>query len=419
MRGERKTGNREQGTGNREVRGRGRGSRSAVVSASLKLAALVLALCAVGGEASAAPSTYSEQGNGSKVLYLLLQDLGYQTVRVFDVEDLDPSAHALVTLGSAEGREGERILSWLKPGRALVIAPPLVEDEGYCKEVRIGSLKVQRRGRVAFEKTDEKTQHVDLKLRESACTLVAPSTATVLAGTTDRTLAFEHAAEAGRMLVLAHDDMLVNANLDSDDIAVLLRRWLSTHVPDKGKVVFLETRAGGQLWEMLRRANLVALLLHGLIFLLLLYWMLAPRFGDPLPGAVATRRAFAQHAAALGHLYQRRGASAYLLKQLYDRFLARLVGRVTKSGAAGTSAHTPVRDARQNRARLATLVSTRTGRDPASVESTLAQVEYTVGSPDVVDPKEAQRHFRLAQSLAALQRGSTVTGGKRGRKRIR
>jgi hypothetical protein len=322
-------------------------------------------------------------------------------------------------LGSADGREGEKILAWLKPGRSLVIAPPLLE-EGLCKEVSIGALKVRRRGGLPLEKLEKLRQHPDLNLRESVCTLVAPSTATVLAGTTERTLAFEHAAEAGRMLVLAHDDMLVNANLDGDDIAVLLRRWLSTHVPDKGKVIFLETRAGGQLWEMLRRANLVALLFHGLIFLLLLYWMLAPRFGDPLPGAGATRRAFAQHAAALGHLYQRRGASAYLLKQLYDRFLARLMGRVTKSGAAaGTSAGATVRDARQNRSRLATLVSTRTGRDPASVESTLAQVEYTVGSPDVVDPKEAQRHFRLAQSLAALQRGSTVTGGKRGRKRIR
>jgi hypothetical protein len=383
-----------------------------------RLTAVALALCAaLCGEARATPSTYSEQGNGSKVLYLLLQDLGYQPTRIFDVADLDPAADALVVLGSAQGREGEQILAWLKPGHALVIAPPLMQDEGFCTEVSIGALKVARRSQISFERLQ---QHPELKLRDSACTVTAPSTATVLAGSRERTLAFEHAAEAGRMLVLAHDDMLVNANLDSDDIAVLLRRWLSTHVRDKGKVIFLEGRAGGQLWEMLRRANLVALLLHSLVFLLLLYWMLAPRFGDPLPGAVATRRAFAQHARALGHLYQRRGASAYVLKQLYDRFLARLLGRATKSSAAAGPSGAPLREARQNRSRLATLVSTRTGRDPASVESTLAQVEYTVGSPDVIDPKEAQRHFRLAQSLAALQRGSAApTGGKRGRTKIR
>jgi hypothetical protein len=378
------------------------------------LQALTLTLLA--GVAQASPSSYSEQGGGAKVLYLFLQDLGYQTARVFSVDEVDPKTEVLVVLGGAEGREGRRVLDWLRTGRTLVLAPPLVTDEGICATFTFGTLTLPRRGHVVFDKSGKK--HPELNLRESACTMTAPATATMLAGERERALVFEHVADRGRMLVLAHEDMLVNNNLDGDDIAVLLRRWLSAHVTPGARVTFLEGRQGGELLEMVKRANLTALLLHGLVFLLLLYWCVVPRFGDPRPVDLTTRRAFAQHARGLGHLYQHRGASAYLLKQQYERFLARILGHTAGAQAAGVS----LREARQNRGKLAKLISTRTGRDADSVESTLAQVEYIVGATDVVDPKDVQRHFRLSQSLAALQHGGAAKrpgGKKRGRAQIR
>ncbi len=161
--------------------------------------------------------------------------------------------------------------------------------------------------------------------------------------------------------------------------------------------------------------------MHGLLFLVLLYWSLGHRFGDPASGRTTSRRAFALHARALGFLYQHRGASAYALQMQYQRFLGRLFGR---DGGAAQPAQ-PAQRARasegrllgKDRAAVAALIATRTGKDADGVESVLAQIEYTLKSQDAAEAKDVQKHLRLGRALAALD--SAHTGGHRGPTHIR
>jgi hypothetical protein len=356
--------------------------------------------------AGAASSSYSRYHGGAKALYLLLEDLGYRTSREFSFLDLGDDVDVLVQIGPPLSKTPmKKIIRWVREGHTLVLALPLASEIfSYCEEVRYDTL-VLKRSRVIKTKSPK---HADLEVRPSGCVLKAPAGSEVLVGSEEEALAVHLPLDKGKILLLAHEDLLINDNLHRDDLVVAIRRWLSDHAPARGKVVFLEQRGGmaglGDIVGMLRRANLDAFLLHGLIWLLMLYWCLAPRTGDPVPVFSATRREFSQHARALGHLYQRRRASAHVLKHQYERFLDRLLGRtepgLAQSLGAGARAK---RGLRQNRTALASLIATRTAREPDNVESILAQVEYTSSSSGPEDAKDVQRHFRLSQSLAALQ----------------
>ncbi len=395
--------------------------------AGLQVLTLALALHLVGAgaqEARAASSTFSGYRGGAKAVYLLLDDLGYRTSRVFHFKEVDKEVDVLVQIGpELSSVPVDDVLAWVRKGHQLVLALPLAELGGVCADVRYGSLTLKRHKPKDLTKT---TKHPDLKLRKSECALKVPQGGKALAGTSGAALAAHLPLGQGEVLLLAHEDLLINANLNKDDLAVVLRRWLSDNAPARGKVAFYEQRgegAGvGTIVSMMRRAGLGPFLLHGLIWLLLLYWALAPRFGDPRPVERSTRREFSQHARALGHLYQRRKASAQALKHQYERFLNKVLGGAEGGGGvnAGAVGARKRRGLRDNRAALSALIATRTGRDPDGVESLLAQVEYTVNSAEQADAKDVVRHFRLGQSLAALQHSSAVgtkrrSGAKRGR----
>jgi len=388
-----------------------------------------LALLLLGAPAAAGPSTYSGSSGGAKALYLLLEDLGYRVSRSFSLEGTD-DANALAVLGEVPEAQEERLVKWARKGRLLLVALPLWDADGLCADTRFGPLSIKRKP--LFEKSGKQTPHPDLRIRPSACVMKVPAGGKLLAGTEEQAVALELPVGQGKLLLLAHEDLVANANLNRDDLVVQIRRWLSDSAPARGRVVFFEARTGGGgagLISMLAKAGLGAFLLHGLFWLLLLYWSKAPRFGDPTPVFAETRREFSQHARALGHLYQHRRASGHVLQQQYERFLDRLLGRPDLA-AAGLATRAAAVDRqrsrlRGNRAAVAALVATRTGRDPDSIEGLLAQVEYTLSTPGPYDARDIQRHFRLSQALAALEHTTAgrardkSTGDKRGRAEIR
>jgi hypothetical protein len=384
--------------------------------------------------AAAGPSSYSRMSWGAKAFYLLLEDLGYRTSRIENPDEPGQS-DMLVVLGAIPEAQEESILRWVRAGHLALFALPLYDEEGLCEKVKLGSMVIKRKSRLVFSsKTAEKPPpsgaiHADLRVRASSCAMKVPEGGRALALQDDDAVAMELTVGQGKLLVLAHDDLLVNANLNRDDMVVLVRRWMFNNAPARGRVAFLEKRGGGGtgLIRMLSNAGLGAFLLHALIWLLLLYWSKGPRFGDPTPVFAETRREFSQHARALGHLYQHRRASSHALRQQYERFLDRLLGRPDigqlqlgfAAGSAATRSHL-----RQNRTALAALIATRTGRDPGSIESLLAQVEYTISSPGPSDPRDTQRNFRLSQALAELQHTTAggagrTSGDRRGRTKIR
>ncbi len=385
--------------------------RSGARLAAISLAVLLAGPC----RPAAAQSSFSRQRGGSLVLYMLLEDLGYRTGRISDVGRLTDELDVLLVLGESNPLYTKTVQRWVAGGKLVIYAPPLIEN-GYCADVAFGEVKVAREMKLKGHEL-RVVGAPSLKIGKAACQLETPKTGRALIESTSqpgRSLAFEHRIEKGRLLVLAHADLLINRKVNEDDLPVVIRRWLEEHAPPGGKVSFLEQKRAGQFLEMLKRANLMPTMIHGLIWLALLFWVLGPRFGESTPPADTRRRRFSQHARALGNLYLGASASRHALAEVYHRCVARILGSAPRPGDTA--------EATRQKNALARLISTRTGRDQQAVLDLLEQVEQATTQVHLpAEPREVQRHFRLSQSLADLQRGSAArSGGKnRGRAQIR
>jgi hypothetical protein len=377
----------------------------------------VIVLCAAPGLVHAKASSYSKAASGSKVLYLLLDDLGYNVNRLLTLQGLSakPSStqpDALIVLGATDFREPPRAIRWLGRGGLLVLAPPLYDESGHCKDFTFGSIMIRRVFRFDHEDSSRAINDPKIKMRAHACVTKPPGNATVLAKTDEGAIVYHVPHAGGTVLVLAHETMIQNMTLDRDDLAVILRRYFARRLPGGARISFLEEHRGGQIWRMLKRAHLLPLFFHGLFFLVLVYWKITPRFGDADPFEPARRRAFSEHARALGGLHQAVGASGYVLARLYDRFRQKLRLRPDKAGSAKTGlAQALSIQGQKERKALAQTLATRTRGDADEIESLLAQVQYaaTDGSKDA---KSAQRDYRLAVRLAELSRAAGLTAKK-------
>ena len=331
-------------------------------------------------------TTYSEDPDGKKVFYYFLEDLGYQVERRFAVKDLQ--SLDLLVVSELQPKESEVVWAWVKKGGILLYAPPLFEGVGLCSEVRFNDAFHFERNKTVGEA--KAAANASLKLRKAGCTAILPQNAKSLISKTDdkkASLVFEVAEGKGKILTLAHGDLLVNDNLDRDDVVVILRSWLADNINEKAKVGFLEEKIGGNFWQMLKGANMVPLFLHALVLLALFYWMVAPRFGRGAPPLPARRRQFAEHARALGQLYRAAQVSGYALKQQYERVIGRIAG--------GSNRPTDL-------AELARLVATKTGRNTAVVWELLKELEAAMVQSGAMDRKTVQKHIQLSRKLASL-----------------
>ncbi|MBW2733451.1 MAG: hypothetical protein JRH20_13780 [Deltaproteobacteria bacterium] len=365
---------------------------------------LVLAVALLAKPAHGEPSSYSRDSDGAKVLYLFLADLGHQVQRDASLEALKasaahPAADVLVILGTAKAGVLAKALRWARDeGKLLLYAAPLTDtvSGSRCKGVSLGPLHVKRHYKYNTKKTTHAPSLGDLKVRPSACVATPPKGATTLAEGAHGAIVFAQALGKGKLLFFAHDDLLCNLHLDKDDVAVLLRRWLHKEAPAGSRVVFYEPQEAGKLWKILQRANLLPLLVHSLLFLLLIYWRVTPRFGDPTPARPPGRRAFAEHARALGGLYQRAGASGYTLHQLYERFLEKM--RIREPGTKASGAKACAAEREQFAARLAT----RAGRPVEKVRSLLLEVERAAMMRGAKNAHAVAEDYRLGRTLAQL-----------------
>ncbi|MCA9666350.1 MAG: DUF4350 domain-containing protein [Myxococcales bacterium] len=372
-------------------------------------------------------STYDRGPAGTMVLYALLSDIGYKVVRLFEARELTGSMRVAVAVGQISSERAKKLIAWAKRGRTLIIAPPLVAGDGLCGNLELADLEVKRKRSLSDIKstTDKK-----LEVRSAVCLLDPPKTARVLLQSKDGkgALAFEHAVGEGRMLVLAHANLLTNRYLATDDVVVVLRRFVAKHAVVGDTIAFLEAARAGQMWRAMQRAGMLPLMGHALLWLLMIYWVFGPRFGETQRGEQARRREFSQHARALGSLYLGAQVSGYALRQQYERFRANVFGsehgrggaaaggvRVAPVASAGAGGSEPdaasnAAHASRRRAALAALVATRSGRDVESVQSLLEQIESATAQDRPSDPKLVHRHYRLSQSLAELSHSAGRSG---------
>ncbi|MEP7124692.1 MAG: DUF4350 domain-containing protein [Byssovorax sp.] len=161
---------------------------------------------------------------------------------------------------------------------------------------------------------------------------------------------------AGHIVVVADDRLFCNASLAvADNGAFLVGLFESMPSPRQIEIVDAWTGVGAETpFAAVEHANLLPVILQLFALLALLYlWKGIPfaRLRDP---PAETRRAFADHARALGLAYGRARASRHVLGLYASWALDRLRERVQRSG-------------RQGLLPLAEAIATRTGRPEGEV----------------------------------------------------
>jgi hypothetical protein len=208
----------------------------------------------------------------------------------------------------------------------------------------------------------------------------------------------------GRAIVLADDRLLTNASLLVGDNARLLVELL---------------RPGGQKLEIageltglvsqnpitsVQRGRLAPAMLQLLLLILLFFVYRGAHFGRPVDPAVAGRRAFSEHARAIGMMYGRTRAGRHALEVYGSYALERMRERLNLVGGKGMLT-------------VAEEVAARTGRPLGEVMRVLVESRPSTRRPDAVhDPvrEMAMQEATAAKDLATLRDLSTLlamTGG--------
>jgi hypothetical protein len=172
------------------------------------------------------------------------------------------------------------------------------------------------------------------------------------------------------------------------------------------------TGVGAQTpFESIHKAQLTPVVAQLFALLLLLYWWRGRAFARLHDPPAEGRRAFADHARALGQAYARAKASRHVLGLYAVWALERLRERVHRSG-------------RQGLVPLAEAIAARTGRSEAEVMAVLVEAHGAredAAPPSSFGPRSmrgtrAQRRDEAAADLALMQQLQTflaATGGRR------
>jgi hypothetical protein len=206
----------------------------------------------------------------------------------------------------------------------------------------------------------------------------------------------------GRVIVIADDRLFENASLLVEDNARLLVELLRPG----GKKLELAGELTGLVSKnpitSVQRGNLAPGMLQLWLLILLFFLYKGAHFGRPIDPAAASRRAFSEHARALGLLYGRARAGRHALEAYGGYALDRMRERLNLSGGKGLIA-------------VAEEVATRVGRPLGDVMRVLVESRPTKRSDDPVRDR-AEQEVNSAKDLATLRDLATLlqhatTGG--------
>jgi Domain of unknown function (DUF4129) len=205
----------------------------------------------------------------------------------------------------------------------------------------------------------------------------------------------------GRTVVLADDQLLDNVSLLVGDNALLLVELL---------------RPGGQKLELageltglvsqnpissVRHGRLAPALLQLLLLIVLFFIYKGAQFGRPIDPVAANRRAFSEHARAIGLLYGRRRAGRSALEMYGTYALDRMRERLNLTGGRGLLA-------------VAEEVASRTGRPLGEVMRLLVESRPPNQRPVDLERDAILQEANSAKDLAMLRDLATLlatTGG--------
>jgi hypothetical protein len=199
----------------------------------------------------------------------------------------------------------------------------------------------------------------------------------------------------GRVVVLADDHLIANVSLLVEDNALLLVELLRYGGP--------KVDIGGELTGLVskspvtsvRRSHLAPALLQLLLLLVLFFIYKGAHFGRPIDPIATSRRAFAEHARAIGLQYGRRRAGRHALELYGGYALERMRERLNLSSGKGMIA-------------VAEEVATRTGRPLGDVMRVLVESRPPNQPPADPERDAAIQAATSAKDLATLRDIATL-----------
>ena len=380
----------------------------AIVKKAGPLAALALMLATAGlacDETELGRSyPWSRSPSGSDGLIELLRARGFEAdYRTGALQDFAPETHhgglVLVMLYEAEATdvEWDAVKAWVEEGGRLVVAGAAMPDwidaqPRFASETKDGRRWVTER----FE-TDYPVPYVvvpDMGALE-------PGTGTVLLERDGEAYAVEYTRGNGTVIVLPDDSLFINASLPVADNAIFVESLLREL---GARVEFVDAWAGAGAddpLESIRRTHLTPAVVQLLLLVLAIYLWRGVRFGRPRDPIPPSRRAFVQHAVAMGHQYGRARATGHAAAAYAGWVLERLRDRYPIASAGGLYG-------------LAQHVASRSRRDDTEVTRLLfeahaaAESRGGVGSPG--------EDLALVRDLGRLMR-ELSSGNERGASR--
>jgi hypothetical protein len=315
--------------------------------------------CSPVAASDAGSSSVATTPSGTQALLDLLTEHKFEAKRRAEKLDTLTETRTLVLLSGAslDAATWAHLLSWVDDGGRLVLAgvvslPPELGLKLALGTTQTTAIEIDEDSTFRGVKTLRVPPGAELH-REDGEARDVPNPL-LLRG--EATYATSFARGAGHIVVFADDRLFCNAALAvGDNAAFLIGLFESMPFPRQIEIVDAWTGVGADTpFAAVEHANLVPVILQLFALLTLLYlWKGIPfaRLRDP---PAETRRAFADHARALGLAYGRARASKHVLGLYASWALDRLRERVQRSG-------------RQGLLPLAEAIATRTGRTEAEV----------------------------------------------------
>lgn len=359
--------------------------------------------------------TYSTERAGKKAFFLLAQRRFAEASRndrspVGAVENLyeDDVFCLLGPSRQPDKREWNVLLDWVEQGGSLIIAPPHgdpslnIEELGLQVEPLVDfSLDIDKLMEQA-QKIKEEPQQVQTtlfgggELRWRSLGKVTGDGGEVIVEFDDEPQAVLKPYGAGRVLVIASDDIFSNGSLAYKDNGVLAQRLVESVATPGSHVVFDEyfnsigaPKVVGLLFDPLLRPLTVQMI----AVLLLFVWCGSRRFGRQLPALYKPRHNIVDHTDALGNMYYRTGDGRAALRDYYVQLRKELQFR-----------HLSLTD---NQA-LETLAR-RADQDPQQVRELLARADSAINGPKLKRRAAAE----IIRDLSALRAGIRNKQGAR------
>lgn len=305
---------------------------------------------------------------GTAALDELLEDKGrtvtHRAERLSNIED-ESTDKILVLLRGAELPDvtWRRIVEWTRQGGTLVVAgvrhlPDELRAEPTDDDAEVTAL--ERCG--TYERS---FTFLDLNVAAPQGTKLrtAVNESSWVLRRDDAPYAVEVDIGKGRAFVFAERALFTNIAFTVADNAAFTSRFLHDLGKKHIEIADVWTGAGaGSPLEAMDRANLTPLILQLLALALLFLIWRGAHFGRPRDPIARSRRAFADHVRALGHIYHRAKASEHALGNFAAWAIERLRERYYRGTRSGLSP-------------LAEAIATRTGRTEAEVMRVLVEAQ--------------------------------------------